>query len=42
MKIVNKITGETIDSGLDAVMAHMLINEYQDDDYIIVDDMKRD
>jgi len=40
MKIVNKITGATIDSGLDDFNAHLLLNEYQNDDYIIVDDMK--
>jgi hypothetical protein len=36
MKIINKITGQTIDNGLDDFNAGILINEYQNDDYIIV------
>ena len=38
MKIINKITGQTIDNGLDDFNAGILINEYQNDDYIIVED----
>ena len=37
LKIINKITGENIDTGLDDFNACILINEYQNDDYIIVD-----
>ena len=36
MKIVNKKTGAVQDSGLDDFNAHLLINEYQNDDFIIV------
>lgn len=36
MKIINKITGQTIDNGLDDFNAGILIDEYQNDDYIIV------
>ena len=38
MKIINKHTGATIDSGLDDFNAHLLINEYQNDDYVIIND----
>tara|TARA_R110000822_G_scaffold268025_3_gene391448 strand:+ start:473 stop:727 length:255 start_codon:yes stop_codon:yes gene_type:complete len=38
MKIINKITGQTIDNGLDDFNAVILINEYQNDDYIIVEE----
>ena len=38
MKIINKVTGETIDNGLDDFNAGILINEYQNDDYVIVED----
>jgi len=38
MKIINKVTGQTIDSGItDDFNAHILINEYQNDDYVIVE-----
>ena len=36
MKIINKHTGAIIDSGLDDFNAHLLINEYQNDDYVII------
>jgi hypothetical protein len=38
MKIINKHTKAIIDSGLDGFNAHLLINEYQNDDYMIVAD----
>lgn len=38
MKIINKNTGAIIDSGLDEFNAHLLINEYQNDDYVIIND----
>jgi len=38
MKIINKHTKAIIDSGLDDLNAHLLINEYQNDDYVIVAD----
>jgi len=40
MKIINKITGETITNGLDDFNAGILIDEYQNDDYVIVEDTK--
>jgi len=41
MKIVNKKTGAVVDSGLDDFNAHLLINEYQNDDFIIVDNTNK-
>ena len=38
MKIINKITRETIDNGLDDFNAVILIDEYQNNDYIIVEE----
>jgi hypothetical protein len=36
MKIINKKTAKIVDSGLDGLNAHMLIDEYQNPDYVIV------
>jgi hypothetical protein len=38
MKIINKTTGYVIDTGLDDFNAGILIDEYQNDDYIIVEE----
>ena len=38
MQIINKVTGQIIDNGLDELNAGILINEYQDDDLVIVED----
>jgi hypothetical protein len=37
MQIINKVTGQIIDNGLDG-NAGILIDEYQDDDLVIVED----
>jgi hypothetical protein len=38
MQIINKVTGQIIDNGLDELNAGILIDEYQNDDYVIVED----
>jgi ATP-dependent exoDNAse (exonuclease V) beta subunit len=38
MQIINKVTGQIIDNGLDERNAGILIDEYQDDDLVIVED----
>jgi hypothetical protein len=37
MKIINKVTGEIITNGLDDFNAGILFDEYQNDDYMIVE-----